>query len=273
MKIKSKTFAAAFAVAALAISFFSAFCVNNTAADTGDLYTLTVNVDGSGCSVTQNVTQDYYNYSDALELTPVAASGWSFSGWSGDLSGSDSPATVILASNMTINATFTQDSYALTIYTNGNGTVSPGNQTYLSGTIVNLQAINDENFTFSGWSGDVTGTANTTITMDGNKTVTANFTLTDDSPISTPTPAPSPTATPTNTPIATPTPSATASPSPAPTSTPSTAEASMGTYLPIIAAIVILLGITIALFARRKKTHSKLSNKETTETENSKIET
>lgn len=66
--------------------------------------------------------------------------------------------------------------YALTMYTVGQGTVNPGNGTYSSGVIVNIEAINAPGWTFTGWSVPPGGTANTTITMDGPKTVTATFT-------------------------------------------------------------------------------------------------
>jgi hypothetical protein len=66
--------------------------------------------------------------------------------------------------------------YNLTVVVNGQGTVTPSNQTFSSGTIVNLNAISDAGWSFSGWSGDTSGSTNTTITMDGNKTVTATFT-------------------------------------------------------------------------------------------------
>jgi uncharacterized repeat protein (TIGR02543 family) len=47
---------------------------------------------------------------------------------------------------------------------------------YASGTVVTLTASPAIGYTFTGWSGDLTGTTNpTTITMDGNKTVTATF--------------------------------------------------------------------------------------------------
>jgi hypothetical protein len=69
--------------------------------------------------------------------------------------------------------------YTLTVNVVGNGTVtlSPQSATFLSGTIVTLTAVpENDNFTLSAWSGDVTGTQNPiNITMDGNKTVTATF--------------------------------------------------------------------------------------------------
>jgi hypothetical protein len=72
-----------------------------------------------------------------------------------------------------------QQQYTLTVNVVGNGTVTinPQSPTYLSGTTVTLTAVpENENFTLSAWSGDITGTRNPiTITMDGNKTVTATF--------------------------------------------------------------------------------------------------
>ena len=59
---------------------------------------------------------------------------------------------------------------------NGNVTLSPSGGTYYAGTVVQLTAVPDSGWSFSGWSGDLSGTTNpTTITMNGNKTVTANF--------------------------------------------------------------------------------------------------
>jgi hypothetical protein len=60
---------------------------------------------------------------------------------------------------------------------NGTVTINPQSATYLSGTTVTLTAVpTNDNFTLSGWSGDITDTRTTVhITMDGNKTVTATF--------------------------------------------------------------------------------------------------
>jgi len=83
-------------------------------------------------------------------------------------------------SSKTVTATFTQTQYTLTINVNGAGVVTktPDQETYLSGTIVDVNAIGDGPWTFSAWSGDLSGSNNPeTITMDGNKTVTATFTM------------------------------------------------------------------------------------------------
>ena len=84
--------------------------------------------------------------------------------------------TVTMSGPVTVTATFTQSQYALTMFTVGQGTVSPGNGTYLSGTNVDIKAFNAAGWTFAGWSGDASGYANTSVTMSGNKVVTATFT-------------------------------------------------------------------------------------------------
>ncbi|MGB9602294.1 MAG: type I-E CRISPR-associated protein Cas7/Cse4/CasC, partial [Limisphaerales bacterium] len=55
---------------------------------------------------------------------------------------------------------------------------SPDQSSYPSGTVVTLTATANPGYTFTGWSGDLTGTTNPiTITMNANKTVTATFVL------------------------------------------------------------------------------------------------
>jgi len=71
----------------------------------------------------------------------------------------------------------------LTISSTGGGSVStPGEGTfpYDTGTVVNLAAVADEGYQFTGWTGDIEeigdpASAETTITMNGNYSITANF--------------------------------------------------------------------------------------------------
>jgi hypothetical protein len=68
--------------------------------------------------------------------------------------------------------------YTLTVNIVGTGSVTenPAATSYLSGTIVTLTAVPGANWTFQGWSGDVTGAQNpVNVTMDADKTVTATF--------------------------------------------------------------------------------------------------
>ena len=76
-----------------------------TATFTQDEYTLTVTPVGDG-SVAKDPDRTTYHYGDTVELTPTADPGWTFTGWSGDLSGSDDPASVTINGDTAVTATF-----------------------------------------------------------------------------------------------------------------------------------------------------------------------
>jgi uncharacterized repeat protein (TIGR02543 family) len=70
-------------------------------------------------------------------------------------------------------------SYSLNLNTIGGGSIisEPNQTSYASGPTVQLTAAPNDGWQFAGWSGDATGTANSTsITMTSNKIVTATFT-------------------------------------------------------------------------------------------------
>lgn len=71
-------------------------------------------------------------------------------------------------------------SFTFTLATNGGGGIvqSPPGSPLASGTSVTLTATPDTNWTFSGWSGDATGTNNPLIfTLTNNMAITGNFTF------------------------------------------------------------------------------------------------
>ena len=72
-----------------------------------DVYTLTVNIVGSG-SVAKSPDRASYISGTVVTLNPQAAAGWTFTGWSVDLSGSADPEDITMDSNKTVTATFTQ---------------------------------------------------------------------------------------------------------------------------------------------------------------------
>ena len=78
----------------------------------------------------------------------------------------------------TVDVTLTKKTYTLTVNTVGEGTVTknPDKATYNHGEVVQLAANPAENWIFTGWSGDLTGSTNpANITMNSNKTVIASF--------------------------------------------------------------------------------------------------
>lgn len=71
----------------------------------GNNYTLTTATNGSG-TISMNPTGGTYAPGTVVTVTANPASGWQFSGWSGDLSGSTNPTTITMNSNKSITATF-----------------------------------------------------------------------------------------------------------------------------------------------------------------------
>jgi uncharacterized repeat protein (TIGR02543 family) len=140
-------------------------------------YALTVTATNG--TVTKSPNAATYASGTVVMLTAVPATGYQFTGWSGDLTGTMNPASITMNSAKSITANFaSQTTYALTVTaTNGTVTKSPNAATYASGTVVMLTAVPATGYQFTGWSGDLTGTMNpATITMNSAKTVTANFT-------------------------------------------------------------------------------------------------
>jgi len=70
-------------------------------------YTLTTSTSGSG-TVTKSPNQAAYSNNSVVTLTATPSAGWTFIGWSGDLSGNTNPVAVTLNSNRNITAIFTQ---------------------------------------------------------------------------------------------------------------------------------------------------------------------
>ncbi len=68
--------------------------------------TLTINITGQG-TVSKNPDQTAYADGSNVTLTATPASGYTFSGWSGDITGTSNPVTIIMNSDKTVTATFT----------------------------------------------------------------------------------------------------------------------------------------------------------------------
>ncbi len=68
-------------------------------------YTLTVDVSGSGV-VSKDPDQTVYTYGEEVELTAVAATGWGFAGWSGDVVSTANPLDVVVQDDLQLTAQF-----------------------------------------------------------------------------------------------------------------------------------------------------------------------
>lgn len=136
----------------------------------------------TGGSVSKSPDQAFFPIGQTVTLTPTPEDGYTFSGWSGDATGNDNPLTWTVEGDANLVANFeeveTGSSGAINISANAGGSVSssPERAVYGANEEVTLTATPEENYTFSGWSGDAAGNSNPlTWTVDGDANITANF--------------------------------------------------------------------------------------------------
>ena len=94
--------------------------------DSGVAYgSLSVTTEGSG-TVAKNPDSATYTYGTAVELTATASDGWFFSYWSGNLTGSANPATVIINGDLSFQAHFNQEiTHTITASFGTGGSITP----------------------------------------------------------------------------------------------------------------------------------------------------
>ncbi|HEY7613603.1 MAG TPA: galactose oxidase-like domain-containing protein [Gemmatimonadales bacterium] len=144
-----------------------------------------------------------YAKNTLVTLTATASPGSAFKEWRNGCTGSNPTCSVRMDVNRSVRAVFRRTSSTVSYRLNvtgagdGNGTVtsqagltpaiacdlhgsgSPSgtcSATYTSGTSVTLTAVAPAGHTFTGWSGDCTGTGTCSLTMGTNRSVTAGFT-------------------------------------------------------------------------------------------------
>jgi len=152
-------------------------------------YTLSLTKTGSGSATVDGVSQSLpwsgqFDSGTQVVLVAIPAVGWEFSGWSGDVIWPNCPLTITMSGDKNITANFTEMP-TLNLTKTGSGSVRvdgtlhslPWSGQFATGANVELQAVPDAGWEFSGWSGDLTWpTSPLTVTMSSNKAVTANFT-------------------------------------------------------------------------------------------------
>ncbi len=131
-----------------------------------------------------------YDNGTVVNLTATADLYWYFANWTGNVSTigdvNASNTNITMNDTYSITANFARVNYNLTMAVNGGGNTipAPGNYSYVNGSVVNITATPNTNWTFVNWttSGNISEIGNpnsnsTTVVVDANKTVTANFAL------------------------------------------------------------------------------------------------
>ncbi|MCP4002329.1 MAG: hypothetical protein GY727_15590 [Gammaproteobacteria bacterium] len=153
--------------------------VNNIGSGTG-----TVSSDPSGISCVGDCTETF-DYNTSVTLTASPANGSTFSGWSEQSCPGTDSCTVTMDQARSITATFTLDSYTLSVATTGEGVVSSNptgidcgsdcQEDYDYNTSVTLTETPATGYVFDSWSGACSGTGTCNVTMDQARSVTAQF--------------------------------------------------------------------------------------------------
>ncbi|MFO0686241.1 MAG: InlB B-repeat-containing protein [Sandaracinus sp.] len=162
--------------------------------------TLEVTVEGTGagvvtsapagidCGAGHTTCTTTVPHGTSVTLTAAPSTGSTFAGWSGACTGTD-PCVVTVDAATAVTATFTLESFPLTVVTAGSGagivSSSPAGidcgttcaASFDYGTMVTLTAAPGLGSSFDGWSGACTGTGTCTVSITAATTVTASFSL------------------------------------------------------------------------------------------------
>lgn len=74
---------------------------------------LSMTANGSGTTNPSVAELHTYDKGDIPDISATPSSGWSFAGWSGDLTGNTTPTTLTMDTNKTVTANFTQNNYTV----------------------------------------------------------------------------------------------------------------------------------------------------------------
>ena len=121
----------------------------------------------------------YQGTSASISATPDT--GYSFSGWSGGgaVDPNASSTTVDMSQARSLSASFSLNSYDLTVLAGSGGSVT-GSGSFSHGTSPSISATPDTGYSFIGWSGEGTADPNassTTVDMSQARTLSASFSL------------------------------------------------------------------------------------------------
>ena len=140
-------------------------------------YDLTV-LAGSGGSVTGSGS---FSHGSNPSISATPDTGYSFIGWNGEGTADPnaSSTTVDMSQARTLSASFSLNSYDLTVLAGSGGSVT-GSGSFSHGTNPSISATPDTGYSFNGWSGEGTADPNassTTVDMSQARTLSASFSL------------------------------------------------------------------------------------------------
>ena len=144
-------------------------------------YTITTAVSPAGAGTISlspsTAGQTSFPNGTVLSVTATPSANFTFTGFTGDLSGATNPQNLTVNAAKSVTANFAPAQCSLTINTVGTGTAGPASGMYNCGSTINLSAAPGAGYSFGGWSGGgYTGpNASQSFTLSTNTTETATF--------------------------------------------------------------------------------------------------
>ena len=138
-------------------------------------FPVTVTAIGSG-TVALQPQKARYALNEAVTAVATPSEGWTFTGWSGDLTATASSFGFSVTKATALVATFKQNRQ-LTLTQTGQGTVvgTPSGP-YVEGATVSIKATAASGWAFAGWQGGASGTANPlSVTLNADTAIQAVF--------------------------------------------------------------------------------------------------
>lgn len=137
---------------------------------------------GGNVTITPTSPDNKYKSGASITLKATPATGYTFSGWGGDLSGTETSKTFTITKNTTVTATFVKPvvkcTLTVTITPAAGGTVqiTPTGNVFDAGTQITLKETPNSQYKFKFWGGALSGSEETkTFTISSNTKVTATF--------------------------------------------------------------------------------------------------
>ncbi len=134
--------------------------------------------------ITLDPSKNSYQINDQVTAFISVPEHYTFTGWTGDLSGTENPKTFIVDKNISLGATVIIDTQnppdQSTINVNqpigGTIILQPQQTTYYNGTTVTAQLSIQSGYQFNGWTGSLSGSTNpVTFVVNENMIISANI--------------------------------------------------------------------------------------------------
>jgi len=154
--------------------------VKSTNSEPTQNYTLNLENEGNGIILSNGKEENSLTVegNTTITLEAIPDPGWIFSHWAGEVSGAVNPLEIAIDEDKYIKAIFTQEAFTLTITYEGEGEVKifPAQESYISGTMINLEAHAADQWQFSEWEGDlICVQKHTSFVIEQNMEIEARF--------------------------------------------------------------------------------------------------